>query len=518
MDVVVVGAGIGGLSVARELLGRRHIRSVRVLEANDRVGGRIRTTYDADGRPLYECGAWRIPEAHTRVLGLCRELGLELLPVASEAPEARRGWLGPRQECARRGGPGPGGAYGAAAATLSDWDELAARDGICAAELATAKTGYAGLDVMALGTDAYGVHELQRPARFFVPARGLSSICEALAREVAAAGASVVLKARVVDVVREADGYRVTSHVRTGANAFRCVACRADIVVLAVPPRSLEAMPGLCEPLAPILAAVQSVSLVKLFSEAGPDIERLLGLDGSYHFKSDTLAQQLISNTYPGTNLVQLAYAAGRRADALERLRLGGDLLSVVAGELGDLRSSCQDCARALRAALLAKPHHVHYWRDAVHVWLPSFDLDVERKSHEACVLPHLLRLPNLYLCGEALSTVQGWSEGALRTARDVLRAIAATLDYFDRHGRLPPPGQVPRLLNVQSGTAMHRVIYDGRLLDVGAWLKVHPGTPAAIQAHLGEDVTELFRAMAHPRYALGFLFALQVGWLLPVG
>jgi phytoene dehydrogenase-like protein len=40
-DVLVVGAGLTGLACARELL--RHGRSVRVLEAADAVGGRIRT-------------------------------------------------------------------------------------------------------------------------------------------------------------------------------------------------------------------------------------------------------------------------------------------------------------------------------------------------------------------------------------------------------------------------------------------------------------------------------------------
>jgi hypothetical protein len=29
----------------------------------------------------------------------------------------------------------------------------------------------------------------------------------------------------------------------------------------------------------------------------------------------------------------------------------------------------------------------------------------------------------------------------------------------------------------------------------------------------LGQDVTELWQSIMHPRYALGIMFALQVGW-----
>jgi monoamine oxidase len=53
-DVIVIGAGVAGLTAARELT-RRGL-SVTVVEARDRTGGRVHTLRDFSGHPV-ECGA-----------------------------------------------------------------------------------------------------------------------------------------------------------------------------------------------------------------------------------------------------------------------------------------------------------------------------------------------------------------------------------------------------------------------------------------------------------------------------
>ena len=71
-DVCVVGAGFAGLSAAREI--RAHGRSVVVLEARDRVGGRT-WTQDVHGVAIDRGGAWLSP-LHGAALSLAAELGV----------------------------------------------------------------------------------------------------------------------------------------------------------------------------------------------------------------------------------------------------------------------------------------------------------------------------------------------------------------------------------------------------------------------------------------------------------
>ena len=73
--VVVVGAGLAGLTAAREL--EREQARVTVLEARDRVGGRIHTVRGMfEDRQHGEAGADLIEGEQTLVLDLARSLGL----------------------------------------------------------------------------------------------------------------------------------------------------------------------------------------------------------------------------------------------------------------------------------------------------------------------------------------------------------------------------------------------------------------------------------------------------------
>jgi monoamine oxidase len=76
-DVAVVGAGLSGLRAARELADAG--REVVVLEARDRVGGRLFNATLGDGVTVDLGGQW-VGSDHVRVQQLAAELGVEIFP------------------------------------------------------------------------------------------------------------------------------------------------------------------------------------------------------------------------------------------------------------------------------------------------------------------------------------------------------------------------------------------------------------------------------------------------------
>jgi monoamine oxidase len=87
VDTLVVGAGLAGLRCATDLLAAG--RDVVVLEARDRVGGRVWSHHVADGQ-WCERGAEFVDTAHSEVLALAERFGLELCPVPSGRNDAER--------------------------------------------------------------------------------------------------------------------------------------------------------------------------------------------------------------------------------------------------------------------------------------------------------------------------------------------------------------------------------------------------------------------------------------------
>lgn len=83
--VVVLGAGVAGLAAAYELQKRGF--EVTVLEARDRVGGRVWTVREGfeDGQ-FAEIGAVRIGSTHVNVLAYAKEFDLELIEFPSGEP------------------------------------------------------------------------------------------------------------------------------------------------------------------------------------------------------------------------------------------------------------------------------------------------------------------------------------------------------------------------------------------------------------------------------------------------
>ena len=110
-DVVVVGAGIAGLIAARDLVAAG--KEVVVLEARDRVGGRVLNHQLSDGTTVELGGQWIGPK-QLRMAKLAADLGLETFPTYNTGDHLLR--FGDKQ-----------GRYRGAGQAQARFDRLAAR-------------------------------------------------------------------------------------------------------------------------------------------------------------------------------------------------------------------------------------------------------------------------------------------------------------------------------------------------------------------------------------------------------
>jgi monoamine oxidase len=90
-DVIVVGAGLSGLMAAREILKSKKTASVTVLEARDRVGGRMYAQQAGrEGKVWVDLGGQWIGEGQARMRALAEELGLEIFESYTGGPAVIR--------------------------------------------------------------------------------------------------------------------------------------------------------------------------------------------------------------------------------------------------------------------------------------------------------------------------------------------------------------------------------------------------------------------------------------------
>ena len=115
----------------------------------------------------------------------------------------------------------------------------------------------------------------------------------------------------------------------------------------------------------------------------------------------------------------QLSYTGGRTAMYLRNLYLNYPT---------DFKTKLIDDFKRLlpQYDVDADSIQIRYWDEAVHFWRPILNISGKSISNlsSQSIEPHPVILKNLYLCGESFSTKQGWIEGALETAKEVLERI----------------------------------------------------------------------------------------------
>lgn len=111
MDVIIIGAGMAGLAAAREL-SHHGIQSL-VLEARDRIGGRVYTVFDANVKSPIELGAEFVHGRPPETFSLANDAGIEIVET-----EGYSWYLTDRGELRPTGDEVPG-------SDEDEWDSIA---------------------------------------------------------------------------------------------------------------------------------------------------------------------------------------------------------------------------------------------------------------------------------------------------------------------------------------------------------------------------------------------------------
>src|ERR1041384_6345393 len=88
-SAIIIGAGLSGLAAANQL--KKAHWNVTILEARDRIGGRVQSFSFNNSDLICEMGAQWVGESHERMKALCHDFGIELKDHRFEATLMRDG-------------------------------------------------------------------------------------------------------------------------------------------------------------------------------------------------------------------------------------------------------------------------------------------------------------------------------------------------------------------------------------------------------------------------------------------
>lgn len=446
--VVIVGGGLAGLFVARTLRMRHHTQSL-ILEASKKAGGLIQSVYNDEGRVMYESTLCQILSSHTRALELCKALKVELRPTKMRAPTQRQSHT-------------PG---------LSQWEAVALtrRNPLSAdhADLLTGCSDHTQVESTPFchATDAIDIDQ-------YTSDNGFSQLVDKLVQDT-----RILYDTRVVDIRRTGVEYKVQCRCRENDKFVNRI-YTATVVFICVPPHAAERWTIVSQWARAQLYTVQSSPLNRIYAQTSAPT--------SFHTASSmSLLGQSIASQF-NNEWFQASYTGGRLARFWHNLRMLNPAQFVTL-LIAEVRRSLHLIPRRESFVSCYKEHGYHFWRAN-----PMFNID---KAVRACVMPNPKHLPNVFWCGEAFSSHQGWMEGALETAELAVNIFTKSTSYV-----------FPR-----RGLGSDEVIIEGRILDVSKWANVHPGGIEAIRTQESRNASDLFYHNRHSDNAWAIVHALQV-------
>lgn len=394
----MVGAGLAGLACARRLqqLGFR----VTVLEARDRVGGRVLTFRDFDGGRYAEAGAEFVAVHHEQTLGLLRRLGIGFSFADRFTPDVYR--RGRRRSFKRFLTDETGKDIASFRMRIAKLRPTPALDRRSAAWLMR-DLGLSDRARFLVGQelrDEFGVEPEYLSLLFLVQQSRVSRDAATVFRVRGGADRLPLTLARDLDVQLE----QPASHVERRASGVSVNGIDADLCVLTVP--------------VPVLASMEFEPDLPSTLEAA--IEELAyghGVKAALEYERvptrGVVADLTFQTAWDASRRLVTAYATGRNGILLGSVsRRTRPLL--VADELEEIYPG----SRALYEQAATVSWHTDGWSQGTSV---AYAPGQVNRFQDAIRRP----LGRIHFAGEHTDAFAGTMEGAIRSGRRVAEAIA---------------------------------------------------------------------------------------------
>ena len=372
-DYIVVGAGVGGLFIANELVELN--KKIIVFESQHEVGGRCITTSHRR-----EKGAWRIHVSHERVMKLMKKLNITYNPTRSSKIEKEQ-----KQDLhvAKRAKKG-----------MTLFETMMLKHGITKAQLIDQNTGYMGITKTSRRSYSTDNNE------FVVPTKGMQEIPIQLAKKL---NEKIVLNARVAyikydNLKKRYDVYIMIRNINK-SNEFTRKKYHAKNIILNSQPVHF-----------PDTNFNRKLSLIKSCVGTEPLTHVYVTLD------------KPLPPTYKVTNdlLGQVVSVTPKQL-----------MISYSGGDLATFHYHFHMNHKKEYIAMLQKLFpckftdvQVFYHEHGVGLWKPNPSGQTVQLM-EKCAVIHPVLLPGLYCVNENISArYHGWMEGALEVADLVIQYI----------------------------------------------------------------------------------------------
>lgn len=483
-DTIIVGGGISGLFTGYKL--SETGKKILIIEASERLGGRIKTTYQKDF--FYESGAARFHKTHTKLLSLIDELGLkeDIIELPDKIDYILR--MDGRYKTENK-------------LNLDDLlEEAISSSKKISKEKLINMTFFQFLILVfdfetaqfikdSFGYDSEIIHlnahaaitmfkeDLLKDNNYFVLKNGLTTIIDKLEQELNSRD-NVIIKMKTP--LNEVHKNHIITEKGDKFNFKK--------LILTIPSEKLEKLEYFKDN--EYINSVKPIKLLRIYAKYPTknlwfkDIKRTI---------TDNYIRHIIPIDYDN-GIIMISYTDDKYSEMWDGYNKISKktLINALHKEIFDLFKIQPPNPKMIT---------LDFWENGLHVWGVGYDIDKVYKE--------MLR-PNddkIFICGESYSKKQGWIEGCLETCYDVIKSlpfnnikISVKKEKVESKDNLMT---IEEIMDINKSGKEKLIILDHNgnkpIYDISKWIPKHPG--GSIIKDIGIDANKFYLKKKDKKY-----------------